>query len=198
MAVSNTGVSPRPRLHASTRRRPGAVIARWASALAGVLLSACAGIHPLEPGRLENAPLAEIHQAFERGVAQIKANPNDRWRSGWMGNIWVNLSDDGSQGLCYQWQQVVYRTVLPTVKKMGWHATGIMINFGTINEHHAVLVFDPGKVRQDQLLSAPAGKPAYVLDAWRRGRADIYRLDDWLQLPMTVRVPPKLTAVPGD
>jgi hypothetical protein len=160
-----------------------------------LVLSGCATVQPIQPTRIHDAPLKQIYRAFQEGVTQAHNSTTHAWRSGWTGNIWINLADDGSRGLCYQWQQLVYRAVLPTVKQVGWHAVGIMINYDTINEHHAVVVFDPNKVDQRALLKDPEGKPAYVLDAWRRGKPDMYRLDDWLKLPLTIRVAPQLTGV---
>jgi hypothetical protein len=58
-----------------------------------------------------------------------------------------------------------------------------------------VLVFDPRRVSAREVLGAPRDQPVYVLDAWRRGRADIYPLHDWLRLPIIVRSPAELKAL---
>jgi len=45
--------------------------------------------------------------------------------------------------------------------------------------------FQHRRVRREDLLPGGApGRPAYVLDAWQRGEADIYALADWLDLPL--------------
>lgn len=160
-----------------------------------VLSAGGCAVQPVEPGSLRDPALAKIHAAFVRTVEAARNDPANRWHSGWTGNIRVNLSGERDLGLCYQWQAWVYRGVLPTVHEVDWHATGIMINFGTKNEHHAVLVFDPKRVDQDKLLASPRDRPVWVLDAWRRGRADMYRLEDWLELPLIVWTPAKLTLV---
>lgn len=157
-------------------------------------LAGCAA-PPVAPDNLSDPALRHIHTAFVRTVEAAHRDPQTQWHSGWVGNMRINLAGTRQRGLCYHWQALVYRGVLATVRREGWHATGIMINFGTRNEHHAVLVFDPKEVQQSSLLASPQGKPAWVLDAWRRGRADIYRLDDWLKLPLVVHKPAKLTKV---
>jgi hypothetical protein len=82
----------------------------------------------------------------------------------------------------------VHAGVEETVQRVGWQATGIVINRGAEHEHHAVVVYDPGQVTAEHLLAAQPSEPVYVLDAWRRGQADIYVMRDWLQLPITVSV----------
>jgi hypothetical protein len=63
----------------------------------------------------------------------------------------------------------------------------------TASEHHAVVVWDPRRVRREELLPDGApGRPAYVLDAWQRGEPDLYRLEAWLDLPFWTRVAPRL------
>ena len=149
------------------------------------LLAACSAV-PLRPGQLQNPALRTIHTAFERTVEAAQDDPNIEWHSGWLGNMWVNFWKGDNRGLCYQWQQLVYNGVAPAARRVGWDATGIVINAGTRHEHHAVLVFDPRKVRRDALLTPEGRTHVYVLDAWREGQADIYRLTDWLKLPFAV------------
>jgi hypothetical protein len=59
-------------------------------------------------------------------------------------------------------------------------------------EHHAVLIFPRGDIMTSSagattgpeagwlLLDEEEPRRAWVLDAWRYGRADIFTLDDWL------------------
>ncbi len=160
-------------------------------ALAAMLVSGCATA-PLASTAITDPKLAQIQAAFERTVRQAHANPDVDWLSGWSGNAWVNMAGGSNYGLCYQWRDLVYAGVLPTVRRVGWAAKGIVISQGTINEHHAVVVFDPRRLPLKQVLSASVRQPAYVLDAWRRGRADIYPLHTWLQLPLFLRTPAQL------
>ncbi len=159
------------------------------AALAAVLVSGCASA-PL--AAITDPKLAQIQTAFEKTVRQAHTNPDVDWLSGWSGNAWVNMVGGSNRGLCYQWRDLVYAGVLPTVRRVGWTAKGIVISQGTINEHHAVVVFDPRRLPLMDVLSASVRQPAYVLDAWRRGRADIYPLHTWLQLPLFLRTPAQL------
>jgi hypothetical protein len=161
------------------------------SILAAVLLSSCAAL-PLQPGAMLDTRLMQIQAAFEDTVRQAHAHPDATWVSGWSGNAWVNMTGGPRYGLCYQWRDLVYAGVLPTVRRVGWTAKGIVISQGTVNEHHAVVVFDARRLPLERVLSASAQQPAYVLDAWRRGRADIYPLHAWLQLPLLLRTPAQL------
>jgi hypothetical protein len=156
-----------------------------------VLLGGCATA-PLTSTAIADPALAEIQTAFEKTVRQAHTNPDVAWLSGWSGNAWVNMAGGPRYGLCYQWRDLVYAGVLPTVRRVGWSAKGIVISQGTVNEHHAVVVFDPRRLPLDKVLSASPRQPAYVLDAWRRGRADIYPLHAWLQLPLFLRTPAQL------
>ena len=159
--------------------------------LAAALLSGCVAV-PLQPGAMADPGLMQIQAAFEHSVRQAHAQADATWVSGWSGNAWVNLTGEPRYGLCYQWRDLVYAGVLPTVRWTGWAAKGIVISQGTVNEHHAVVVFDPRRLPLERVLSASAQQPAYVLDAWRRGRADIYPLHTWLRLPLFLRTPAQL------
>jgi hypothetical protein len=156
-----------------------------------VLLGGC-GLAPLRPEAAQEPPLVAIRQAFERTVAAAREDPSASWQSGWVGNALINLLGGDRQGLCYEWRDLVYAGVLPTVRAVGWEATGIVMSKGTYSEHSAVLVYDPRRIAVSDLLTAGPAQPAYVLDAWRRGRADIYPLGTWVRLPLIVRSPPEL------
>lgn len=160
-----------------------------------ILIHGCASAPPLRPAQYGQPQLVEIHRAFARAVRDAHHDPDVHWRSGWAGNIVVNMSPQADRGLCYQWQQLVYVGVLDTVKRVGWHANGIVINKGTRHEHHAVIVFDPEVTDQDHILDTPDTNPAWVLDAWRRGKADIFTVRQWTELPLFKQVPPKITGV---
>jgi hypothetical protein len=156
------------------------------------LLSACGSTPPLAREEITDPDLAAIRRAFEDTVRSAREDPDVNWRSGWLGNVGILIGGDGERGLCYEWQGLVYGGVLGTVRCVGWEATGISINRRTASEHHAVVVWDPDRIAREALLEASPEAPAYVLDAWKRGEADVYRLADWLDLPLLVRVAPRL------
>ncbi len=162
------------------------------------LIYGCASAPPLRPAQYGHPELVEIHRAFEHAVQQAHEDPDVHWRSGWTGNVLVNMSPENDHGLCYQWQELVYAGVLDTVERVGWHANGIVINDKTRHEHHAVVVFDPKVTDQDHILDAPEANPAWVLDAWRRGKADIFTVQQWIELPLFKLVPPRITGVTID
>ncbi len=136
--------------------------------------------------------LITIHEAFAATVEKANNDPDVTWKSGWFGNVGIHLGGREERGLCYEWQGLVYGGVLAAVRSVGWDATGVSINRRTSSEHHAVVVYDPKRVPRDRLLGVAADDPAYVLDAWQRGEADVYRLADWLTMPFLVRVAPRL------
>jgi hypothetical protein len=151
---------------------------------------------PLYHDSIENPALLEIKTAFSKTVEETLNDQEQQWTSGWLGNMWVNFHGDNNRGLCYEWKYRVYTGVKETVQRVAWRATGIVINRGVKHEHHAVIVYDPKQVTAEQLLTARPDQPVYVLDAWRRGQADIYTMGDWLQLPMTVTVAAEITPIP--
>ena len=163
--------------------------------LGGLLLSGCA-IQPLRHDALPEPELVAIRQSFERTVEAAHRDPNIDWQSGWLGNAMINLFGGTRQGLCYEWRDLVYDGVIPTVRRVGWEATGVVISKSTYSEHSAVVVYDPKRIRQEQILSATEKQPVYVLDAWRRGRADIYPMSVWLELPLIKRSPPQIKPLP--
>ena len=165
--------------------------------LLALLSAGCAG-QPLTPDPANQPELARIHRAFAETLERAYADPQQRWHSGWAGNVWVNLAGERDLGLCYHWQRLVYRGVLSTVRAVNWHANGIVINKGSSHEHHAVIVFDPRHADQDRILTDPGNNPAWVLDAWRRGRADIYPVAQWVDLSWFRQVPPRITGVVTD
>jgi len=136
-------------------------------------------------------PIAEpamqaIQQAYRKTVTEALNDPNENWTSGWAGNMWINFWGANNLGLCYHWKYRVHAGVKETVHAQQWALSGIVINRGTSNEHHAVVVYDPARINADAILSASNLQPVYVLDPWRQGQADIYHIQDWLKLPTTV------------
>lgn len=174
-------------------RIPGHLL--FAAALTGVLLSGCA-FQPLRPDSAPEPELVAIRQAFERTVAAAHDDPKTDWQSGWIGNARINVFGGARRGRCYEWRNLVYAGVLPAVRRVEWEATGVVVSKNTYSEHSAVVVFDPKRIRLDRILSATPGQPVYVLDAWRRGRADIYPMHAWLRLPLIVRSPPQIKSLP--
>ena len=135
------------------------------------------------------AQLRAIHMAMEATGVKANADTKITWHSGWTGNIAVNAADD-DRGLCFHWRDLVWEGVYPTIKQQGWDATGITISHGTLLEHHSVVVWDPKIVSKDQVLIRQ--HDVYVLDGWRRGRADVLRLDDWIDDQFAVVDGPKI------
>ena len=64
------------------------------------------------------------------------------------------------------------------------------MNEGRSGEHHAVVVYDPRVVAEPDLLSRP--EASFVLDAWRRGKADVYLLSEWLKTGRESSIPPRI------
>lgn len=166
-----------------------ATIVLGISALTG---GGCESHAPVPPQVLREPAMAEIQTAFEKSVNKIKSTPDEDWYSGWVGNVFVNWGGGDRRGLCYEWQARVYEDVLETVRAQGWEATGIAVNVDVGGEHHAVLVWNPRRVRREYLLLQVKPMHGYVLDAWRRAEPDIYRLEDWVEMPWTKRKPPVL------
>ena len=107
--------------------------------LVAFLLTGCAA-GPMRPDTIPEPQLTRIHAAFEETITAAHNDSRIAWRSGWLGNAWVNLRGEPNVGLCYQWRDLVYHGILPTVRQEGWEATGIVISRGSNNEHHAVVV----------------------------------------------------------
>ncbi len=152
-------------------------------------------ILPIQHDSIEDPALLKIKTAFASTVEQTLNDPEQQWTSGWLGNMWVNFHGEENRGLCYEWKYRVHAGVKETVTTVNWQATGIVINQGAEHEHHAVIVFDPDRIPENKLLSSSQAQPAYVLDAWRNGKADIYHLSDWLQLAQTITVAAKIIPI---
>jgi hypothetical protein len=168
---------------------------RFTAACLCLLLFGC-GHPPLRPDDPGEPALGPIRSAFERTIAASRTDPAFDWQSGWLGNASINLLGGPRRGLCYEWRNLVYDGVIDTVHRIGWDATGVVISKDTYSEHSAVIVYDPKRVALGQVLSAGPDRPVYVLDAWRRGEADIYPMQTWLELPFIVRSPPQIKALP--
>jgi len=162
-----------------------------ALALLAIPLVACSTA-TVSRSEMTDPALVTIHEAFAATVERANNDPDVTWKSGWFGNVGIHLGGREERGLCYEWQGLVYGGVLVAVRDVGWAATGVSINRRTSSEHHAVIVFDPKRIAREDLLEVGAEDPAYVLDAWQRGEADVYRLAEWLTMPLLVRVPARL------
>ena len=180
------------RQHSGPKRSPWVILAALALSLA---LIGC-GHGRLRPDAIPEPALVPIQAAFERTLTQARQDPKVRWESGWLGNASINLLGGTRRGLCYEWRDLVYDGVIGTVREVGWDATGVVISKDTYSEHSAVLVYDPKRVETATVLAAGPGQPVYVLDAWRRGEADIYPLHAWLDLPLIVRSPAQIRHLP--
>jgi hypothetical protein len=174
------------------RRAPRA---SWLTVVVVLPLLGC-GHAPLRPDQLGDPALVPIRAAFERTLAEARADPAVSWQSGWLGNASINLFGGTRRGLCYEWRNLIYDGVIEAVHRVGWDATGVVISKGTYSEHSAVVVYDPRRIPLDEILSADPGRPVYVLDAWRRGDADIYPMRAWLSLPIIVRSPAQIKPLP--
>ncbi len=162
---------------------------------AAIALIGCAA----KPGRVVAADtpdpqLVPIAQSFARTVERIRSADDATWHTGWVGNVFVNALGGSNMGLCHEWRDAVFRGVVFDTRAQGWNCFGIAINRGTRHEHHAVLVAC-AELTAGDLLPAPPGRGAYVLDAWSRGRDDIYRLKDWIALPVFQQAPAELIDV---
>lgn len=126
--------------------------------------------------------LRRIASAYAKTVASLHARPGETWRHDWHGNIWPNVLGDtfGQKGLCYQWQEEVWLGIQPALRATGWQGVGIAANTGHWTEHHVVAVFDPARLSASDLLHRAPPRPAWVLDPWHTGRAEVYTLDEWL------------------
>ncbi len=157
-------------------------------------LSACSlMVKPLKTININD--LRIIQQTYQ---ATINAAHNDnrlQWNNGRLGNMNVNINGGANKGLCYHWQRLVYMGIQPALLKTGWKATGIAINEGTFFEHHAVLVYDPDRLKIDEILNNNNKSYSYVLDPWSSGEPRVYTTADWLKLPVTVRKAARLTII---
>ncbi len=177
----------------SDRRRAAVAVIACAGVLAG-----CRG--PINPAEVDDPAFEAIYAAFADSVQE--ARDTGHWQSGWTGNLGVNLLGGQRMGLCWEWRDWVYARVEPVASAHGWETAGVFINRNSMSEHNAVAVYDPARV-QDAQAAIDAGTstegPAshvYVLDAWRRGKPDVYLLRDWAKKPLIVWNPVGLEEPP--
>ena len=164
----------------------------------GFFLLGIGGCAPplIPPGPGDPSELRAVRDEYARLVREAKHDPVVKWRSGWTGNIFVNQFGGENRGLCYQWQEYIYLGLLPTVQRVGWRATGLTVNEGGGWEHHCVIIWDPKRISEDQILGTPSPHPVYALDAWHDGQPDIHWMDDWLSSQLPHRSPPRLQGLP--
>ena len=159
--------------------------------IALLALVSCAS-QPIDADAITDPALSAIRDQFRIVVADTLADPRTRWVAGWSGNSQVEDCPDGSvKGLCWQWQELVFARMQPTVHRVGWELVRININRDIFSEHKAVGVFNPLTIDRERLLSSDDPR-AWVLDAWMHGAPDIYRLGDWVDLPWIVFEPAAL------
>lgn len=164
-----------------------------ASVLAGCLTPAT-----IEPSPNDPPALKAIRARYEAVVTAAREDPSTHWHSSWTGNIFVNTLGGRHRGLCYQWQDHVFRGVEPTVRRVGWDISGLASNRGHDREHHVVLVWDPRRVRRADILPDPPAQSVYVLDAWHEGRPLMHWLEVWLENEAPHHTPPELEELPVD
>lgn len=173
------------------------VITLVCGAISGALLSGgCSTPHPIAHDSITNPQLRMIVDSFEETISYAHHHPIEEWHAGAFGNMMVNGFSGDNYGLCYHWQELVWHGVIDTVREVGWAGTGVAINLDTSNEHHGVAVFDPRIVDEADILSPEHAFDVYVLDGWKRGRADVYHLRDWVEVPMFKRRPLVIEEMP--
>ena len=158
------------------------------------LLSGCS-LTPSHVKNISNNKLLEISHAYSATINRAHNDKNILWQHGRLGNITVNLEGEPNVGLCYHWQEIVYVGIQKSIKSTGWRATGIAINEGSFQEHHAILVYDPLQIPFNQVLSEENSSNSYVLDPWKSGEPRIYTLKSWLMLPFITETPARLTKI---
>ncbi len=147
---------------------------------AAALVAGCAfEPEPVTPPDSPEAARA-IVAAYERAVARALDDPEKTWHSGWSGNVVVRVLGGRHEGLCFHWQREVYQGVSQTAAAHGWQAMGVHVNLDGLDEHHAVVVFDPSRVAMADLLTEGGAREALVLDPWPHARAEVFVLRDWL------------------
>jgi len=157
-------------------------------------LSACSASPTYIKNTKDNS-LLTIKTAYTTTINQAYKDSNRIWQHGKLGNITVNLEGEPNLGLCYHWQEIVYVGIQKSIKTTGWRATGIAINEGNFQEHHAVLVYNPSQTPFDFIFSKQHINNSYVLDPWQNGKPHIYTLENWLKLPFSTEKPARLTKI---
>lgn len=176
-----------------------ALVARLSACCLPVVLAGCLPpAKQVEPSPSDPPALTAIRSRFEQVVNAAKTDPNTNWHSSWTGNMVVNTLKGANRGLCYQWQDYVYRGVAPTAERYRWGCTGLVANEGNPFEHHVVLVWDLAKIDEERILTTTPPRPVYVLDAWYEGTPNMHWLDDWLDHEAPHRVPPRLQQLPEE
>lgn len=169
-------------------------LVRFAAILSAILctlltLSACVSKPTPTPPPTSPEAAASIIAAYDLAVERALSDPDRTWHCGWTGNIAVrvlrsqdqNQNQGHHQGLCIHWQREVYQGVSQTAAARGWLAMGIFVNRDDLDEHHAVVVFDPHLIRASELLTTTHSPHAFVLDPWHHGRPEVFTVNDWLK-----------------
>lgn len=110
------------------------------------------------------------------------------WHSGWTGNFAAITLPGKHAGVCTDWQELAYLSVCRATAALQWDVRLVRINGASPLEHNAVVVFDPDRIDAAHITQAGPDDPAYILDGWPRGKADVYRVSDWIRTQgLTVR-----------
>lgn len=149
--------------------------------LTALTLSAC-GPKRIDRAEITDPALLRIADAWTAAVDAAHDDPDTEWHAGWGGNFAVALGGEKrNAGKCTEWQELAYRAVRDVAPQVGWKAMMARINGQGPFEHDAVVVFDPSVLTVDHLFYIKPDDPAFVLDGWLRGKADVYPLYEWTQ-----------------
>ncbi len=149
--------------------------------LLALALGAC-GPQRVERAAITDPALVRIVDAWSDAVDAAHRDPDTEWHAGWGGNFAVALGGEKrNAGRCTEWQELAYRAVRDVAPAVGWRVMMARINGQGPFEHDAVVVFDPEVLTVEHLFFVEPGDPAYILDGWVRGKADVYTLHEWSQ-----------------
>ncbi len=169
---------------------PSPRLASFALLLLALLCAGCASPVAVRDG--DPPELRQLADLYTRTVQETARDPRFEWVYGWDGND--RIAEEGNErlrGLCYEWQELIYRAIRPEAKRLGWKASMIAVNENWFSEHHAVLVHDPDRGDSGEVL-ARREEEAWVFDPWISGRPEVYRLRSWLAIPWIVFNPARI------
>ncbi len=150
---------------------------------------------PLDDAEIERYNLAPIRDAYAATVQAAHNDPEHTWHKGLAGNVVVNVFTDSTRGLCWHWQSLVHEGVVDVVQAHGFEMNGIVVDEGTMHEHHALIVYR-GTIVATMLDPEHAPYDLVVLDPWPTGRAEIYDYVSWIRVMGDTSVPTRRETVP--